>query len=73
MSIDTKGGAMPQALDPVTQQHIDRAAAGLADEFEGIFSRETIARYMAESQDLWARRASMSSSRSWPTASPASG
>ena len=43
---------MPQALDPVTQQHIDRAAAGLADEFEGIFSRETIARYMAESQDL---------------------
>ena len=43
---------MPQALDPVTQQHIDRAAAGLADEFEGIFSRETIARYMAKSQDL---------------------
>ena len=43
---------MPQALDPVTQQHIDRAAAGLADEFEGIFSRETIARYMVESQDL---------------------
>src|SRR5512132_3436812 len=46
-----EGGAMPQALDPVTQQHIDRAAAGLADEFEGIFSRETIARYMAASQD----------------------
>jgi protein-tyrosine-phosphatase len=44
--------AMPQALDPVTQHHIDQAAARLADEFEGIFSRETIARYMAESQDL---------------------
>jgi arsenate reductase (thioredoxin) len=43
---------MPQALDPVTQHHIDQAAARLADEFAGIFSRETIARYMAESQDL---------------------
>jgi arsenate reductase (thioredoxin) len=43
---------MPQALDPVTQHHIDQAAARLADEFEGIFSRERIARYMAESQDL---------------------
>src|ERR671914_2634023 len=43
---------MPQALDPVTQQHIDHAAARLAEEFAGIFSRETISRYMAESQDL---------------------
>jgi arsenate reductase (thioredoxin) len=43
---------MAQTLDPVTQHHIDRAAQGLASEFEGIFSRETIARYMAESQDL---------------------
>jgi arsenate reductase (thioredoxin) len=43
---------MPQALDPVTQHHIDQAAERLADEFAGIFSRETIARYMAESQDL---------------------
>jgi arsenate reductase (thioredoxin) len=43
---------MPQALDPVTQRHIDQAAERLADEFAGIFSRETIARYMAESQDL---------------------
>jgi arsenate reductase (thioredoxin) len=43
---------MPQALDPVTQHHIDQAAARLADEFDGIFSRETIARYMGESQDL---------------------
>jgi arsenate reductase (thioredoxin) len=41
-----------QALDPVTQNHIDRAAKALADEFAGIFSTETIARYMAESQDL---------------------
>src|ERR671931_787434 len=43
---------MSQALDPVTQRHIDQAAERLAEEFAGIFSRETIARYMAESQDL---------------------
>ena len=43
---------MSQALDPVTQQHIEKAAERLADEFAGIFSQETIARYMAESQDL---------------------
>jgi arsenate reductase (thioredoxin) len=43
---------MSQALDPVTQRHLDQAAERLADEFAGIFSQETIARYMAESQDL---------------------
>jgi arsenate reductase (thioredoxin) len=43
---------MPQALDPVTRKHIDQAAERLAEEFEGIFSRETIGRYMAESRDL---------------------
>jgi arsenate reductase (thioredoxin) len=43
---------MTHALDPVTQHHLDQAAARLADEFDGVFSRETIARYMAESQDL---------------------
>ena len=43
---------MAPALDPVTQQHIDQAAERLADEFAGVFSQETIARYMAESQDL---------------------
>jgi arsenate reductase len=46
------GSAMPQALDPVTQHHLDQAAERLAEEFVGIFSRETIARYMAESLDL---------------------
>jgi protein-tyrosine-phosphatase len=46
------GSAVPQALDPVTQHHIDQAAERLADEFAGIFSQATIARYMAESQDL---------------------
>jgi protein-tyrosine-phosphatase len=43
---------MPQALDPVTQHHLDQAAGFLADEFAGIFSVETIARYMTESQQL---------------------
>lgn len=43
---------MPQTIDPVTQHHIDQAADRLADEFAGVFSRETVARYMAESQDL---------------------
>ena len=43
---------MPQALDPITQQHLDHAADRLAEEFAGIFSRETIGRYMTESLDL---------------------
>jgi arsenate reductase len=42
----------PQALDPVTQHHLDQAAERLAEEFVGTFSRETVARYMAESLDL---------------------
>ena len=43
---------MPQALDPVTEHHINQAADRLAEEFAGAFSQETIARFMAESQDL---------------------
>jgi protein-tyrosine-phosphatase len=43
---------MSQAIDPVTQHHIDQAADRLAEEFAGVFSPEMIARYMAESQDL---------------------
>jgi len=43
---------MAQALDPVIQRHIDQAADRLADEFAGVFSQETIARYLAESADL---------------------
>jgi arsenate reductase (thioredoxin) len=41
-----------QMLDPVTQHHVNMAAHRLKDEFAGIFSEETIARYMAESTDL---------------------
>ena len=43
---------MPQALDPVTQHHVDQAADRLAEEFTGIFARETIARYLAESLNM---------------------
>ncbi|MCS7006272.1 MAG: hypothetical protein NZL88_01800, partial [Gaiellaceae bacterium] len=41
-------------LDPVTRGHVEKAADALVDEFAGIFSRETIARYLAESLDLLA-------------------
>ncbi len=39
-------------LDPVTRQHVEKAADALQDEFAGTFGRETIARYIAESVDL---------------------
>ena len=43
---------MSQALDPVTQHHIHQAAEALAEEFAGIYSEETIERYIGESLDL---------------------
>jgi protein-tyrosine-phosphatase len=39
----------PDVLDPVTQRHVDQAAERLAEEFKGVFSEETIARYIADS------------------------
>lgn len=36
-------------LDPLTRRHVENAAEALQEEFSGIFSRETIARYIAES------------------------
>ena len=41
-----------EVLDPVTQHHVNQAAEALAGEFKGVFSEETIARYIAESLDL---------------------
>lgn len=38
-------------LDPVTALHIKKAAVSLEDEFKGIFSTETIERFIAESLD----------------------
>jgi arsenate reductase (thioredoxin) len=43
---------MSQILDPVTQHHLRQASDALADEFAGVFSHETIERYMTESLDL---------------------
>jgi protein-tyrosine-phosphatase len=41
-----------EILDPATRRHVERAANALKREFEGIFSQETIARYIAESEDM---------------------
>jgi arsenate reductase (thioredoxin) len=43
---------MTEMLDPLTQQHVEKAAEALQDEFAGTFSRETIARFIAESVEL---------------------
>ena len=44
-------------LDPVTRHHVEQAADALHREFEGVFSQETIARYIVESTDLLAGNA----------------
>jgi arsenate reductase (thioredoxin) len=41
-----------EMLDPLTRTHVERAAEALQEEFAGIFSRETIARFIADSVDL---------------------
>lgn len=43
---------MTEMLDPVTRAHVEKAAEALEDEFAGVFSRQTIERYLAESVDL---------------------
>jgi arsenate reductase (thioredoxin) len=43
---------MTEMLDPLTRAHVEKAAEALQDEFAGTFSRETIARFIAESVDL---------------------
>src|ERR1700675_271630 len=50
--MEDKGLASLEVLDPVTRQHVEKAAAALEDEFAGIFSHESIARYIAESTDM---------------------
>jgi arsenate reductase (thioredoxin) len=40
------------ALDNVTQHHVRKLGEALADEFAGVFARETIERYITESADL---------------------
>ncbi len=43
---------MRETLDPVTLHHLRQTADRLSDEFSGIFSQETIERYLSESLDL---------------------
>ena len=43
---------MTEMLDPITRQHVEKAAEALQDEFAGTFSQETIERFIAESVDL---------------------
>jgi arsenate reductase len=40
-----------QQLDPATREHIERGLDSLTEEFFGVFSRETIERYVEESLD----------------------
>jgi arsenate reductase len=47
-----KGLGSLDVLDPITRQHVERAADALQDEFAGIFGQETIARFIAESTDM---------------------
>jgi protein-tyrosine-phosphatase len=51
-AIDMRGVPMSGTLDPVTLNHVRQTAARLAEEFAGVFSEETIERYLAESLDL---------------------
>jgi protein-tyrosine-phosphatase len=47
-----KHRGMTEMLNPVTLNHIEKAAEALQDEFAGTFSTEAIARFLAESVDL---------------------
>jgi arsenate reductase (thioredoxin) len=40
---------MPVVLDPVTQAHVLKAVDDLAEEYEGVFSRATVQRFVDES------------------------
>lgn len=64
---------MSETLDPVTLNHVRLTADRLADEFAGIFSFETIERYLSESLDLLGGPASMYSCPCSPIGSRASG
>lgn len=40
---------MSAQLDPITKRHVDKQVESLAEEFRGVFSQETIDRFVAES------------------------
>jgi arsenate reductase (thioredoxin) len=43
---------MSQTFDPITLRHIEKLTESLVDDFIGVFSHETIERYVSESVDL---------------------
>ena len=57
MAIDAPWeAAVSEVLDPVTQHHVRQVAKALKDEFAGVFSEETIERYITESIELLGER-----------------
>jgi protein-tyrosine-phosphatase len=48
---------VPDVIDPITQEHVRRQTEDLLHEFAGIFSPETIERFVAESLEALARTA----------------
>lgn len=42
---------MSSTLDPITRRHVEKATESLEGEFAGVFSRETIDRYIVDSLD----------------------
>src|ERR1700736_6530938 len=50
-SISLEGCRMSEVFDPITQYKMRREAERLHDEFQGIFSTETIERFIAESSE----------------------
>jgi arsenate reductase (thioredoxin) len=52
MRSDDRELGVTEMLDPITRSHVEKAAEALEDEFRGVFSRETIERFIAESVDL---------------------
>jgi arsenate reductase (thioredoxin) len=51
-AVDTREAEMSETLDPITRNQIRTSAQALGEEFAGIFSTATIARYIEESTDL---------------------
>ena len=59
-------------VDAITRGHLEKGLESLESEFAGVFSGETIERYMAESLERSRAHASRTSCRSSSIASPAS-
>jgi len=47
-----EGSQVSPTLDPITEHHVRQVTEGLVDEFSGVFSPETIERYITESVAL---------------------